>query len=131
MSGHDDLQKGIFDALLLRDSLQRLSEMGIIATPEVVNETAQQSIDIRDFSPLIRHRATRMQQAYSAFFWLENAARDLISQRLAERYGASWWDLRVPQKIKQNVDQLKKKRIEIVIYQVVATKISDKQYLVI
>jgi hypothetical protein len=50
-----------------------------------------------------------MQGVYVLFFSLENAVRELISQRLAERKGASWWDLCVPVKVREHVAGLHRK----------------------
>jgi Swt1-like HEPN len=102
------IEKGVWDAMLLKDSLNRLQDIGIAVVAE--NEvTPRTLIEVQDFSPQIRFQALRMQHVYVAFFCLENAVRELISQRMAERHGATWWDLKVPLKIKQNVTTLRAK----------------------
>lgn len=108
MTAIADIQRGVWDALLLGDSLNRLQEQGIavVAEREV---TPRNSIAVQDFSPQIRFQALRMQHVYVAFFCLENAVRELISQRLIERHGPGWWDAKVPQKIRESVEKLKEK----------------------
>ncbi|HEY9094654.1 MAG TPA: Swt1 family HEPN domain-containing protein [Hydrogenophaga sp.] len=108
MNGISHIEKGIWDAMLLSDSLNRLQEQGIAVIAER-DVTPHNLIEIRDFSPQIRFQALRMQHVYVAFFCLENAVRELISQRLIERHGPNWWDTKVPQKIKENVEKLKEK----------------------
>ena len=49
---------------------------------------------------------------FTAYFCLENAARELIGERLASRHGADWWSLKVPSKIKQAVEKLKEKEVK-------------------
>ncbi len=41
--------------------------------------------------------------AYLAFFCLENSARELISERMAERHGTDWWD-KVSRSIRERVE---------------------------
>lgn len=108
MHGIAEIEKGVWDAILLTDSLNRLQEKGIavVAEREV---TPRNLIEVKDFSPQVRFQAPRMQHVYVAFFCLENAVRELISQRLIERHGPNWWDTKVPQKIKENVEKLKEK----------------------
>lgn len=108
MDGIAQIEKGVWDAMLLEDTLNRLQEQGIavVAEREV---TPLNLIEIKDFSPQVRFQALRMQHVYVAFFCLENAVRELISQRLIERHGPNWWDSKVPLKIKENVEKLKEK----------------------
>jgi hypothetical protein len=44
-----------------------------------------------------------------AFFCIENAIRDLITERLLARIGSDWWDKGVSPKIKDSVKKLKEK----------------------
>lgn len=50
-----------------------------------------------------------MASVFTAFFCLENSARELISERLLSRHGPEWWQARVPQKIRNAVEALKTK----------------------
>ncbi len=108
MDGIAQIEKGVWDAMLLEDTLNRLQEQGIAVVAER-DVTPLNLIEIKDFSPQVRFQALRMQHVYVAFFCLENAVRELISQRLIERHGPNWWDSKVPQKIKENVEKLKEK----------------------
>lgn len=102
-----ELKNGVTNALLLEDTLMRLEEVGISVKTDAKPQT-QAIVRVEDFSPQIRFQALQMQQVYVGFFCLENAVRELIQQRLSERHGPSWWN-KVPSKIRENVENLKKK----------------------
>lgn len=102
------LKEFMFNGLLLDDSLVRLEEQGISVKSGYELEEVQR-IDNTDFSPRIIFNATKMSSVFKVFFCLENSVRELIQERLAERFGLNWWDEKVPNKIKDNVEKLKKK----------------------
>lgn len=43
--------------------------------------------------------------AYLAFFCLENSARELVSDRLAEAFGADWWDSKASGPLQNKVQE--------------------------
>lgn len=102
------LQRGVFKALLLEDTLDRLEDRGI-GTRADLRQPALDELYIQDFSPHIRFQATQMQHVYVAFYCLENAVRELIAQRFSERHGANWWAKCAPKKIKEFVKKLREK----------------------
>ncbi len=106
MRNLDRLKKLVFDAWLAGDSLNRLEEHGISVRTDS-NAIPVQRIETTDFSPRVVFDANRMSSVYIAFFCLENAVRELISDRLAERRGIDWWEQCVPQKIKTAVSKLR------------------------
>lgn len=108
MNWHVQLQHAVFKTWLLDDSLGKLEESGISVRGELNNQAIAE-VRFADFSPVIRQRAIEMQHVYVAFFCLENAVRELISQRLVERHGANWWKEKVPAKIQDAVTKLKEK----------------------
>jgi hypothetical protein len=98
----------VFNAMLAENSLAQLSTQGIsvsgsVATPPTID------VDDFGFSPRIIYDARKMSSVFMAFFSLENAARDLIAERLLARKGADWWQTGVPAKIKTAVDKLTEK----------------------
>lgn len=102
------IREGITNWLFLNDSLDRLEEDGVSVRSE--SSQAQVSdINVDDFSPRIHFQASQMREIYVGFFCLENAARELITQRLSERHSTSWWTSKVPNKIRDSVESLKKK----------------------
>jgi len=106
----EDIKRGVMNGLLLRDTFARLEQdEGINARGDSPVDAPLAEAELQDFSPPIRSQALRMQGVYVKFFCLENAVRELIAQRLLERHGSGWWDAKVPEKIRKNVEQLKKK----------------------
>jgi hypothetical protein len=55
------------------------------------------------FPTSLREAAASMAQHYEAFYCLENYIRDLVVQQLASLHGATWWDEKAPQGVKDNV----------------------------
>lgn len=102
------IRQFVFDALLAENSLAQLSEKGIsvrggTATPPTI------SVDEIGFSPRVLYDAKKMSAVFMAFFCLENAARELITERLLSRRGTDWWEQAVPTKIKAAVQKLKER----------------------
>lgn len=94
--------------MLAENSLGQLAEQGISvrgseATPPTI------SVDEIGFSPRVLYNATKMSSVFMAFYCLENAARDLIAERLLDRKGTDWWDKAVPGKIRTAVQKLKER----------------------
>lgn len=108
MSDLKAIRDGITNALFLHDSFERLEEDGISVRSEGASPLVS-DINVNDFSPRIRFQASQMREIYVGFFCLENAARELITQRLSERHGPTWWTSKVPKKIRDSVDSLKAK----------------------
>lgn len=102
------LRSFVFNAMLAENSLAQLGQEGISvrgsqASPPTI------SVDEIGFSPRILYEATKMSSVFMAFYCLENAARELIAERLLERKGADWWEAAVPSKIKLAVQKLKER----------------------
>lgn len=108
MSHKKKLKEFIFNGLLLDDSLDRLEDSGI-SVREGQKLKAVSRIEETDFSPRIIHNAVKMSSVFTVFFCLENAVRELIQERLSERYGPTWWHDKIPNKIKEGVEKLKNK----------------------
>lgn len=87
----------------------RLEEQGIGVRGKRGNEEAVAGLEDTYFSSRIAYDANRMASVYVAFFCLENAVRELITERLLERHGIDWWNTKVPAKIKAAVEKLKEK----------------------
>ncbi|MFN6964930.1 MAG: Swt1 family HEPN domain-containing protein [Pyrinomonadaceae bacterium] len=103
----DKLKRFVFDGLLLSDTFQQLRESGV-AVEVGTDDQVIARIEERSFSPRITHNANQMAAVFIAFFCIENAARELISERMLDRQGAGWWE-KVPIKIRNAVERLKEK----------------------
>jgi hypothetical protein len=108
MNSLENLKQFVFNGFLVDDDLAKLEQIGIAVRSR---QTVQPVLRIEEtaFSPLIIHSANRMASLYVAFFCLENAVRELISERLLERKGIDWWNNCVPQRIQKEVEGLKTK----------------------
>lgn len=107
MSAISELRRFVFGALLSQDSLRSLESEGIKV--DVDTSAPITRVTETDFSPRLIHDATNMASIYVVFFCLENAVRELITDRLAERHKLNWWQQRVPAKIQSAVKALKEK----------------------
>lgn len=104
----DCVRDGVFRTLLAEDALSRLAEDGILV-PGRQTPMLDTEIQAEEFSPQIRTQAAQMEKVYVRFFCLENAVRELITQRLSEKHGTPWWEQKVPSKIREGVEKLKRK----------------------
>jgi hypothetical protein len=55
------------------------------------------------FDLVLRTESAQMAKHYEVFYCLEKSIRKLISETLESSYGENWWELRVPDKVKENV----------------------------
>ena len=106
------LRQFVFNGLLLYDSLSALEKQTGISVSEVGDMTQVSRVVEADFSPVVWNNAINMSSVYQAIFCIENTLRNFIVERMAERYGLSWWDEKVPSNIKKAVDKLKKDEIK-------------------
>jgi len=110
--GNSALYSRVFKSLMLSEDIAAREEAGQLLRPEGAQSRAPLFGEFEAyFSRDLRDRAERMTYAYSLFFCFENAVRDLVAQRLAERKGEGWWAAAVPTKVQQRVES-KKQEIE-------------------
>jgi hypothetical protein len=53
-----------------------------------------------------------MARHYEIFYCLEISIRQLIMERLKEEAGADWWDVSVPEQIRRNAEENRKRESE-------------------
>lgn len=102
------LKQFVFDGMLADEGLSQLVSKGIQVKGAGASELTARVTET-DFSPVLLHDSKKMASVFVAFFCLENAARDLIVERLSFRKGPDWWVSAVPEKIRRNVQTLKDK----------------------
>jgi energy-converting hydrogenase A subunit M len=95
--------------LLLETDLKKLEDSGIAIDHA---KTIQQAeiVDVDLFEADILQEARKMADFYALYYSLENSIRRLISERLSEKHGASWWKECVPEGVRREVE--KKQRDE-------------------
>ena len=64
------------------------------------------------FPERIRNEASKMAKSYIIFYCLENSIREIITQRLEEEHNDDWWDKAVPEAVRKNAEQNKKREME-------------------
>jgi hypothetical protein len=101
------LKEFVFNAFLTQDSFQVLEADGINISNSDDFAPISRVVET-DFSPRIWHDAISMSSVYSSIYCIENTIRNFIVERMSERHGITWWDEKVPQKIKIAVNSLKK-----------------------
>jgi hypothetical protein len=111
MTHFNKLKEFIFNGFLLEDSLGRLEDDGISVKKGYKIVEIERISDV-EFSPKITFYAVKMSSVFKVFFCLENSVRELIQERLSERYGIDWWESKIPTKIKESVTKLKEKENE-------------------
>jgi hypothetical protein len=66
----------------------------------------------KQFDSLFRKEAKEMAKHYEVFYCLETSIRSLVLQLMKEKYGDTWWDTRVKEEIRKNVDNNIKREAE-------------------
>jgi hypothetical protein len=105
MMGVDELIKLFgMQNLLLESELKKLEESGIQIEHA---KTIQQAeiVDVDLFESDIVQEARRMADFYAIYYSLENSIRRLISGRLSEKHGATWWKEKVPSGVQAEVEK--------------------------
>jgi len=100
--------------LLLESDLAKLEKAGI-EIGHVSSIKKDEVVDIELFEQDIRIQARKMADFYVYYYCVENTVRRLISERLSEKYGASWWEQKVPDGVKTEVIARQQKEKDAVI----------------
>lgn len=93
--------------LLLEKSLEKLEQEGI-DIGHISTIKRHELVDTELFELEILKRARKMADFYVLYFSLENSVRKLIEDVLGENYGGKWWNLKVPDGVKDNVVRIQK-----------------------
>ena len=98
-----DLRDWMFRGLMFEAEAEQFRAAGIrVGANEEESERALFEETLDPFSIDLRNQALRMARLYSLVYCFENAVRELIEERLKERYGTDWWDDKVPDKIQKH-----------------------------
>lgn len=103
MKDLDYIRAWLFKGLSAQRRLDDLEEDGVAVRAHSDPGALQRVLPLEDFPPSVRQAAMKALPVYLAFFCLENAVRDLISERLSENHGANWWGKLVSNRIKAKV----------------------------
>jgi hypothetical protein len=64
------------------------------------------------FPEHIRREAESMARQYEIFYCLETSIRQLIADRLKEEIGVDWWEQSVPEQIRRNAEENRRRESE-------------------
>lgn len=88
--------------LMLESELGKLEDSGVQIEHAKTIQKAE-IVDVELFESDILHGAEKMADFYALYYSLENSIRRLISGRLAEKHGAGWWAMKVPEGLQKAV----------------------------
>src|SRR3954471_20124770 len=102
MIDRKDLRDWMFRGLLFEAEAERFRSAGIrVGANEAESERELFEEMLDPFGIDLRNEALRMARLFALIYCFENSVRRLLAERLQEHYGADWWNLRVPKKIKE------------------------------
>ena len=111
MSIADDLKLFGMHNLLLESELRTIEESGIQIEHSKTIQKAE-IVDVELFESDILQEAQRMADFYAIYYSLENSIRRLISGRLLEKHGATWWKDKVPEGVRREVEKKQKEELD-------------------
>jgi hypothetical protein len=97
------LREWLFKSLTVEAALNDLESAGIAVRATTDPQALQRVMPLEDFSADLRGSAMKALPAYLAFYVFENSAREVVSERLAEKLGPEWWDIAATQPVKRGV----------------------------
>ncbi|TXK18648.1 Swt1 family HEPN domain-containing protein [Homoserinibacter sp. GY 40078] len=104
MSDVSSLREWLFKGLTVEAALNDLESDGIAVRASTDPHALQRVMPLEDFSADLRASAMKALPAYLAFHVFENSAREVVSERLAEKLGPEWWDQAASIKLKGKVE---------------------------
>lgn len=108
-----DLRDWMFRGLMFEAEAEQFRSAGIRVGADVFeSERALFEEALSPFGIDARNEALRMARLYSLVYCFENAVRNLIKDRLEERYGSSWWTDKVSRRIQEFAEKRQKDAIE-------------------
>lgn len=92
------------DNLTLEKDLLKLEKSGInIGRSQFLK--SEEVVDTDLFESEILSRGRKMADFYVLYYAIENTIRELISDRMTEKHGATWWTTKVPENVKKEVKE--------------------------
>lgn len=106
---HKDLRDFLFRGLTFEAEAETYRRAGIrigADLTEIEKDLLRESLS--PFDVQLRNEALQMTRLYAIMYCFENSVRELIKDRLSEQHGADWWQLRVPQRVKDHASSRQK-----------------------
>jgi HEPN superfamily Swt1-like protein len=103
----DDVKLFGMHNLMLESELSKLEESGVQIEHTKTIQKAE-VVDVELFENDILQQARKMADFYVLYYSLENSIRRLISERLSEKHGPTWWKSKVPLALQAEVEKKQK-----------------------
>ena len=111
MSIADDLKLFGMRNLMLETDLSKLEARGIqIGHAKTIIKAEVVDVDLFESDILVEAR--KMADFYVIYYAVENSIRRLVSERLKEKYGPTWWTVKVPPGIQTEVAKKQKDELD-------------------
>ena len=111
MSIVDDLKLFGMRNLMLETDLSKLEARGIqIEHTKTIIKAEVVDVDLFENDILVEAR--KMADFYVIYYAVENSIRRLVSERLKEKYGPTWWANKVPQGVRDAVEKKQKDELD-------------------
>jgi hypothetical protein len=89
---------------LAENSLDKVETIHDLDLGRKEKEQIKEQDYYKQFDSSFRKEAREMARHYEIFYCLETSIRGLVLQLMKEKFGDTWWDTRVKEEIKKNVD---------------------------
>jgi hypothetical protein len=99
----------MFKGFAVDQAMTALEREGLAVRAEHDPGAIQRVLPLEDFSSEIRTGAVHSLPAFLAFYCFENAARELISERMTQQYGPDWWETYASQELRRKVGERRDK----------------------
>ena len=103
------LQSFVFSGLLAKHAVRDMQAAGLLRDRAVSTEERQDQDLLASVQADVRSEAIAMQRVYRILFVLENVVRSLIDERLSDKHGSSWFDLKATGPMKAKLADRKAK----------------------
>lgn len=100
-----EVKQFVFSGLLARHAVRDMEAVGLLHRPDVTPDERDDGDLYASVQDSIRAGSLAMQRVYRLLFVLENIVRELISSRLQEADGATWFDVRASAPMKRSVEK--------------------------
>ena len=91
----------LFRGLMFEAEAEKFRDAGLRVGADMKHTEADLLEEtLAPFGVGLRNEALQMSRLYALMYCFENSVRGLIQQRLSENHGDSWWEDKVPPKVK-------------------------------
>lgn len=108
-TSRSEVRDWLFRGLMFEAEAERFRAAGIrVGADQRESEKTLLEETLAPFGIDLRNEALMMARPYALAYCFENSVRTLISERLSDRHGVDWWNLKIPSKIKQYAENRQK-----------------------